>query len=378
MSTDLCGLRIGLLTASASRLGGGVFEAVVQQAALIRAHGGEAPVFALEDQHSAADAHRFAGSTVRWSRVRGPAQVGFAPGLVAQLAAAKLDCLHLHGIWMYPSHAGSQWARAHANAYVISPHGMLDPWITARGRWKKAFARFGYERASWARAQFLHALTAHEAADIAAESGRRDSAIIANPAPAITPGPIAPRGPQLAYIGRIHPKKNLLALIAGWQQARRPADSRLVLAGWGAERDVAQLQACAASAGPSVEFVGPVYAADKQELLEQSRFVVLPSLSEGLPMAILESWAAATPTIMSDACNLSEGFTSNGALRCGTTPEAIAATIEQAFAFDNARWLILSQNARALAAGTFSASAIADHWVQTYHRAIAGQRLQNP
>ena len=50
--------RIGLLTAAASRLGGGVFEAVVAQAGMIRAAGGEVRVFALEDAHSAEDAAR--------------------------------------------------------------------------------------------------------------------------------------------------------------------------------------------------------------------------------------------------------------------------------------------------------------------------------
>ena len=94
----LAGLRIGLLTASASRDGGGVFEAVVRQAALIRAEGGEAPVFALADPHSEVDRGRFEGSAVQHFPVRGPRQIGWAPGLVPALIAAELDLLHLHGV----------------------------------------------------------------------------------------------------------------------------------------------------------------------------------------------------------------------------------------------------------------------------------------
>jgi poly(glycerol-phosphate) alpha-glucosyltransferase len=41
---------------------------------------------------------------------------------------------------MYPSRAGLQWARRTGKPYLISPHGMLDPWITGRGRAKKALA----------------------------------------------------------------------------------------------------------------------------------------------------------------------------------------------------------------------------------------------
>ena len=68
MSAPLSGRRIGLLTAAASRLGGGVFEAVVAQAELIRSLGGEAVVFALADRHAAADRHRLGPSEVRLVR----------------------------------------------------------------------------------------------------------------------------------------------------------------------------------------------------------------------------------------------------------------------------------------------------------------------
>ena len=72
----LVGRRIGLLTASASRLGGGVFEAVVQHAELIRAAGGEAQVFALADRHSEEDRARFGPSKVTLSKVRGRRKSG--------------------------------------------------------------------------------------------------------------------------------------------------------------------------------------------------------------------------------------------------------------------------------------------------------------
>ncbi len=371
MTGVLAGLRIGLLTASASRLGGGVFEAVVAQAEIIAAHGGEPIVFALVDDHSAADRARFGDAAVHVFPVRGPRQIGYAPRLTQALLAGRLDCLHLNGIWMYPSRAGADWATATGGGYIISPHGMLDPWITARGRWKKALARVGYERAGWRSASFLHALTAREAADIAQESGRSDSVIIANAAPPLGGDPIRPRPPHLAYIGRIHPKKNLQALLAAWVQARRPADSRLTIAGWGEPGDVAALEAAVQAVGPSARFVGPLYGAAKQVLLAQARFIVLPSLSEGLPMAVLEGWAAGTPAIMTSECNLPEGFASNAAIACGASPEAIASALEAALALDAADWRIMSASAQSLAAGPFSAETIAARWSEAYLRAMA-------
>lgn len=366
----LAGKRIGLVSAWASRLGGGVFEAVVAQARLIEAQGGEALVFALADKHSAEDAARFGAAQVQVFPVKGPAQIGYAPALLPALLGAGLDCLHLHGIWMYPSLAASRWARASGRAYVVSPHGMLDPWITVRGRWKKALARVGYERTNWRQASFLHALTQREAKDIARESGRQDSVVIANAGPEAGPVAKTPRAPHLLYIGRIHPKKNLIALVDAWQRAERPTEARLTLAGWGDEADVAELQIAVAAAGPSVEFVGPVYGGAKQALLEAARFTVLPSHSEGLPMAVLEGWAAGTPAILTGECNLPEGFAAKAALECGYDAATIAPALDAALRIDDADWLAMAGAAHGLATGPFAAETIAARWGEAYLRAI--------
>lgn len=357
----LAGMRIGLLTASASRAGGGVFEAVVRQAALIRDSGGEPIVFALADPDAEFDRVRFGPTEVRHFAVRGPRQVGYAPGLVAALIAARLDLLHLHGIWMYPSRAGERWARATGRPYMVSPHGMLDPWITARGRWKKMLARRGYERASWARAAALHALTQAEAADIARETGRGDALVIPNAAPPVE----ACDGPRsgMLYLGRIHPKKNIEALVAAWASTPTAGET-LTIAGWGEPAHERSVAAAAGAAGPSVRFVGPVHGAPKQHLLRAARWLVLPSWSEGLPMVVLEGWAAGTPTVMTAECHLPDGFAAGAALRCGHSVEAIGAGLREAWA--DTEWRRRSAAAQALAGGPFSSTTVAARWTTAY------------
>jgi len=366
MNLPLAGRRIGLLTASASRQGGGVFESVVAQARLIRDQGGIPHVFALDDADARQDRERFEGCPVSLARVVGPRQIGYAPRLSAMLDAANLDCLHLHGIWMHPSLAGAIWASRSGRPYVISPHGMLDPWITARGRWKKALARLCYERESWRRANRFHALTDQEARDIANETGRSDAVIIPNAAPGTAPPDPAPRQPLIAYLGRIHAKKNLISLIQAWTGLDRPADARLLIAGWGDDADVAELKTAIAAAGNSVAFLGPQFSAAKADLLSRARFMVLPSLSEGLPMAMLEAWAHATPTIMTRACNLDSGINAGAALECGFSAESIAAALDRGLGLDQAAWQTMSRAARQLAEGPFSGKTIAASWADIY------------
>ncbi len=379
------GLRIGLLTASASRLGGGVFEAVAAQAALIRSAGGDALVFALDDAFAAADAHRFAPGTIRHLRVSGPRGVGFAPRLIDRLLAADLDCLHLHGIWMYPSRAAERWAARTGRPYVISPHGMLAPLITSRGRTKKFAARLAYERRGWRRAAALHALADAEAADITRETGRR-AIVIPNAAP---PNDRAPGGcdgpgdavpptmppPHLVSIGRVHPKKNHAALLAAWAKllpALPPhlSDARLTIAGWGDRAHVADFGRALAAAGPGVEFVGGVHGEAKARLLTSARFVILPSLSEGLPMAILEAWGAGVPTVMSAACNLDAGFAAGAAIDSGVDVGSIATAIAQALALSETEWRAMASAAQGLAQGPFAPATIADSWVAAYRRVL--------
>ncbi|MFC3175184.1 glycosyltransferase [Novosphingobium bradum] len=370
MTVSVAGLRIGLVTASASRLGGGVFEAVVTHAAMLRAMGAEPQVFALDDAHAETDRGRFGPTPVTTCAVVGPRLVGFAPGLGRALAQGQLDCLHLHGIWMYPSAAASAWAARTGRPYFISPHGMLDPWITARGTHKKALARLGYERRNWRRATAFHALTEREAHDIARETGRTDSQVVPNAGPDPRPRAAGPApGPVIVYIGRIHAKKNLAALVDGWAHARKPAGARLAIAGWGEQPAVDALRRAIAHADGSVEFLGPVFGETKQALIEQARFVILPSLSEGLPMAMLEAWASAAPTIMTAQCNLPAGFATGAALECGTGAPALAEAIERALALDDGPWRAMAASASACARQHFSREAVAAAWTRIYAQA---------
>lgn len=307
------------------------------------------------------------GTETHLVRAAGPAFLGYAPALAEVLDTARIDLLHLHGIWQYPSWAATRWAARTGRPYLISPHGMLDPWITNRHRWRKRLARTGWERRSWSKAAAFHALTAAEAGDIAREAGPARVATIPNCAPPVAPPPQQERAPMLLYLGRVHPKKNLPALVAGWSAAypHLPAHARLVIAGWGAEADIAKLKALV-NAAPGSRFIGAALGSAKTELLSQARFLALPSLSEGLPMAVLEAWAHGTPTLISTACHLPEGFATGAALDCGTDADAVAACIRTAFALPRDAWLTRSHAARELAATRFGRAEVAEAWASTY------------
>ena len=372
----LSGKRIGLLAGWASRRNGGVFEAMVGQAALIRELGGEPWVFAARDEHSDEDRARFGEAQVVYADPVGPAALAYAPALSDALAMARLDCLHLHGIWQGSSLTGAQWSRQHAGRYIISPHGMLDPWITARSRAKKALFRWTIERANWRSAWLFHALTQDEAEDIRGWVPGAAIEVIPNPAPSVSEPRETMPPPHAIYLGRIHEKKNVEALVDGWallsKRGTLPPDARLTIAGWGEPDAVARLQRAIADGIPQAEFVGPVYGEVKRAWLHGARALVLPSVSEGLPMAILEAWCAGTPTIQSEACHLPEGIDAGAALPCPTEAVGLSKVLLAALQCDDERWLTMSRAAQGLAAGPFGRPTIAKRWAQVYADMMSG------
>jgi glycosyltransferase involved in cell wall biosynthesis len=103
---------------------------------------------------------------------------------------------------------------------------------------------------------------------------------------------------QLVYIGRLAREKGLYEALQGVRLAHElGVDARLVVAGGGPEEARLKRYAHALGISTRVTFAGPVFGADKVRLLEGAHAMVLPSYSEGLPYALLESMAAGVPVI---------------------------------------------------------------------------------
>jgi glycosyltransferase involved in cell wall biosynthesis len=366
-------MRVGLLTQWACRANGGVFEAVLAHARMLADNGFTPHIFALAHPDDRLDADRLEGIEVTRVPVIGPKIVGFGWGFTRRLIEADLDLLHLHGIWTHVSADGIGWAQATGRPYVISTHGMLEQWKLNRGRLKKAVARAWFERRGWKGASLFHALTEAEANDIANATGRRDSVIVPNglPIPAEPARPVNP--PIMLCIARIHSVKNLDALIEGWRLAKAGEQGwRLVMAGWGSQEDEARFRAKLGETpeADGISFIGPIFGEAKERLLAQASFVVLPSVSEAMPMGILEGWAAGVPALMSKVIPLPEGFARGAAIGMGTTAGEIAQGLREAMALDAPAREAMARSARALAIERYSTAAVAESWTGLYRSLV--------
>lgn len=256
----------------------------------------------------------------------GPRAWAYAPTLAPALLSTPTDLLHSHALWQYPSYLAGQWHQKNRRPHIVSPRGALDPWAMARARWKKSLALWLFEHKHLHHATCLHALGQSEIQSIRRLGLTNPIALIPNGVdlPDLSPLPPATSGPRtLLYLGRLHPKKGLIPLLHAWADFQKSAPSpsspdwQLVIAGWDQNGHEHQLRELTHHLGldATVHFHGPAHGPDKDLLFRRADAFILPSFSEGLPMAVLEAWAYGLPVLMTDACNLPEGFSHHAALR---------------------------------------------------------------
>ena len=109
------------------------------------------------------------------------------------------------------------------------------------------------------------------------------------------------RGLYELYVGTLHPRKNLEALVQIWS---RWADApKLIIAGRRHPQDGSLFRALAASPAASarIELRHDVDDAELGRLYANARFLVLPSLAEGWGLPVREAFAAGRPAIATDA-----------------------------------------------------------------------------
>lgn len=117
----------------------------------------------------------------------------------------------------------------------------------------------------------------------------------------------------------------------------------------------------------SLLFPGPQFGASKDYWLRQCDAFILPSLSEGIPMAVLEAWAYAKPVVMTPQCNLAEGFAAESALCIYPEPGPIAAGLRELFRLNTSTRERMGSRGLALVSSRFAWPQVAAELKSVYH-----------
>lgn len=213
------------------------------------------------------------------------------------LLTERPDIVHINGIWSPQNWGFQKKAQELGIKVIVSPHGMLEPWIMAQNSWKKNLGLYLYQKKAIETAGCLHATGEMEALNIQSLGFSCPICIIPNGIDLTdVKGTKAHYGTKkIVFLSRIHPKKGIELLLSAWRNCQTEG-WHLEIAGNGDESYIAKLQQSAIDL-KNVKFVGAKYGEEKWDFLRSADAMVLPTYSENFGIVIAEALALGVPVI---------------------------------------------------------------------------------
>ena len=213
------------------------------------------------------------------------------------------DIIHINCCWMPGCAFTQKWAQQLGYKVVLTPHGMLEPWIIKRHHWtKKIPALLLYQKRAIIKADYLHATAKSEKENLLKLGYNNKIEIIAN---GIEVKNIAlktswNRKKEILFLSRIHIKKGINFLIEATANLKTELQGYTInIAGECEESYINELKQLASKLGVEnlIHFIGGVYGDKKWELFKKADLFVLPTHSENFGIVVAEALACGTPVI---------------------------------------------------------------------------------
>lgn len=213
------------------------------------------------------------------------------------------DVVHIHGVWSPYLAAFALTAARNGIPFIITPHGMLEPWSLRVRATRKWIAMMVYQRKMLARASAIHATSEMEADNLRRlKFGNAPVFVVPNtvaePPPPESKDTLLPGEKRiLLFLSRVHEKKGLDILLQAWNEIR-PLQWRLLIVGSGDPNYVGRLKSyCSSNNVPDVEFVPHVDGEVRETIFRRASAFVLPTYSENFGNAIAEALIRGLPVI---------------------------------------------------------------------------------
>jgi glycosyltransferase involved in cell wall biosynthesis len=250
--------------------------------------------------------------------------------------------VHMHGLWQRPYLAAARQCRAQGVPYVVSPHGMLEPWALRHKGWKKWPYFHLVEKRLLAGAGVVLATAEQEAERLRARLPNQR----VEPIPLGLTGDAEPEyhaararlgwleGEKvLLFLSRLHVKKGLELLLEALEQLPTRAGLRLVVVGQGEAGYVEGLQKRASGRAahlPKIDWVGPVWGEGRWAYFQGADLFCLPSYSENFGLAVLEALQVGTPVLTTHTTPWGAALAEPSGFICNPEVASVAAALRRA------------------------------------------------
>ncbi len=295
---------------------------------------------------------------------------------ISILKRIQPDLVHINGIWEPQNWLLQNIAQRMGIKVLLSPHGMLEPYILKRHPLKKKVAMMLYQHHAILRANFLHA-TAKSEMEQFRNLGYQ------------LPTEIIPNGIDLSeihfqdkiseeknyrnvlFLSRVHPKKGIELLIEAVHQLRNK-NLRIIIAGEGEESYINELIALSKERNieDQIKFLGGVYGKNKWDLFHQADIFVLPTYSENFGLVVIEALAVGVPVITTTGTPWSELNTHNCGWWIELSVQNLTNALKDALDKSTKELKAMGQRGKQLVENKYDIKAVSNQTFELYHTII--------
>lgn len=305
---------------------------------------------------------------------------GYTPRLVPWLKAhaGDYEIAVVNGLWNYASAGSSRILPKLGLAYVVYPHGMMDPWF------RKAYpAKHWLKQVFWTLFDgrlMEHARAALFTCDeemILARGQFRGHPYrerVARYGCGSPPGEVGPPAldrPYLLFLGRLHPKKGCDLLIRAYAEVA--PDIELVMAGPDQVGWMEELKRLAEGlgVGKRIHWPGLLTGPAKWGALKGAEAFILPSHQDSFGVAVGEALGCGTPVLITDKVNIWREVNAAGAgLVDNDSVDGVARMLRSYLAFDGVKRNGMRAAARACFAEHFDMTATAAKTLEIFRELV--------
>jgi len=225
---------------------------------------------------------------------------------------------HIHGVWMYPQYIASKIAFEKNIPSIITPHGMLEPWLWENGTLKKKMYFNMMIKKYFSNANVLHAITPNEKENLYKLFGHQNIEVIPNSISykEVDSYNIIKKSQEkyILFLGRIHPKKGIDLLIKAFA-GLSAKNVKLKIAGpINQYKNELDILIKSLNIKNKVEFLGIISGQEKYQVYKDAWVFVAPSFSEVVGMVNLEAGVLETPVITTYQTGLYSEWNNNGGI----------------------------------------------------------------